>query len=152
MKTNIGVWLLTGWFAVSAANAAVYTEPDRLDDKLSLARFLLQQQPAAENWKGTIPFDYELSTRSDLGFTLRNERGETVSVYLQPGSKRIFFVEFYEPEIRREELQRYLSEKLKYVWVGSGHGCEFLNDGLLALNLCPDGEKGTRININLMLR
>lgn len=120
-----------------------------LGDKLSLARYLLENQSTSESLKGQTRYGFGLDASGELGYTLKNAAGETVQAYMQQGSLRLFFVEFYENGFSQKELQQKLTA-LNYVWVGTEKSCDYLNNGSLAVTLCPPSDKGVRICVNLM--
>ena len=122
-----------------------------LADKLSLARHLLENQSTAESLKGQTLHGFTSDDSAELGYSLKNAAGETVQAYMQQGSHRLFFVEFYENGFTQKELQQKLTG-LNYVWVGSEKGCDYLNNGTLAITLCPPSAKGLRVCVNLMPR
>lgn len=122
-----------------------------LDEKLSLARYLLENQATPEKLKGQNHYGFGLDGIAELGYSLKNATGEVVQAYIQQTSRKVFFVEFYEIQYTLKQLLDYLPSA-NYLWVGSEKGCDYLNNGHLALTLCPHPEKGVHICVNLMPR
>lgn len=144
MNTKHCVLILIAIFSGMLVHAS-----QTLEQKLSLAKYLLENQSTAENLKHQTHYGFGFDTGSELGYSLKNAGGELVQAYIQQTSQRIFFVEFYERGLASKDIQQYLSS-LNYIWVGTEKSCDYLNNGQLALTLCPAGEKGIRICVNLM--
>jgi len=140
------ILIFTLFISFYTAKAQVFNPKD-FDSKLSLSELLLTKQPNREALLKILPKEFKIDSLQKFKYFLKDSLGNAITVYLHIETLKIVYVEFFEKPITHKDLYAYI-QKQNYVWIGSEHNCDYMNNKKLAIVICPGMEKGMMVNIS----
>ncbi len=100
-----------------------------------------ENQATPEKLKGQNHYGFEVDGIAEVGYSLKNATGEVVQAYIRQTSRKGFLRGILRKSIHAETVLSEYLPGANYLWVGNEKGCDYLNNGHLALTLCPPSRK-----------
>lgn len=121
----------------------------QFEKNLYLSQYLLQKQPKRDSLSKILPKEFKLDSITAFNYYIKDKFNQKIVVYLHIESLKIVYVELFENQHNYNDIKDYLINKKNYIWSASEHNCDYLNNKILSMTLCPRMKEGVMIHVSL---
>ena len=142
-KLFISILLVFNSLSANAQNTGL----QKFENKLKLSELLLSKQFSREDLTNAAPSGLKVVALKEHEYIFKDKFGSTITAHLHIESLKVVYVEFEESLSVQHELYEYLLDTKNFELLGTEHNCDYLNNKIISISLCPGNGDGITVQV-----